>query len=101
MLHPGGYIAITVDDDPTKPFSEKSGTVIREHDTFTCGHGNEIVRVPDGVDAEKRWRRCLCCMKRLCDACAAEMDRTLKCVPFERRLEILERRDLLRRRAAG
>lgn len=85
MLRPGGYATITDD----------AGRIIRENDTFTCAHGNEIVRVPAGVDPMTVGQYCRCCMKHICEKCAAEMNRTLKCVPFEKLLERWESRDAL------
>lgn len=83
MRNPGGYLTETRNED-NKLLSEK--------DTFTCGHGNEIVEVPPGTASVTVGAFCRMCGKHICDKCAAEMDRTLKCVPFEKRLDAMERR---------
>jgi hypothetical protein len=61
--------------------------------TFTCGHGNEVVVVRPGQDPSELGGFCRMCMKHLCATCAAKG----KCVPFEKKMEMMERRDRLRR----
>lgn len=85
MLRPEGYASIT----------EADGTISQEYDTFTCGHKNEIVRVKVGMVNEAP--RCLTCMRRICLSCQREANLTLKCIPFEKRLEAMESRDRTRR----
>lgn len=63
---------------------------IRECDTFTCGHGNELVRVKVGTVNQAPV--CLQCMRRICKKCQAEANQTLRCVPFEKRLDLSESR---------
>jgi hypothetical protein len=82
MLKPGGHIRVELEDGE-----------IREHDTFTCVHGNELVRVPPGVDMMTVGHFCRNCMGHICDSCAEKMNRTLKCVPFEKKLERWESYD--------
>lgn len=91
MLRPGGYTTVT----------EEDGTLSREADTFTCAHGNEIVLVPPGHDPMTVGAFCRCCMKQICEKCAAEMNRTLRCIPFEKRLEKMESKDKFRKALTG
>jgi hypothetical protein len=74
--------------------TEADGTISRECDTFTCAHGNEIVRVLPGISPGTI---CHACMGRICDACAAELMKTLRCMPFEQKLEVAEHRAKFRR----
>ena len=80
-----GYASVT----------EADGRVSVEYDTFTCGHGNEIVRVKVGTVNQAPM--CMQCMTRICLACQAEAVRTMKCTPFEERLKQMESRAALRR----
>lgn len=81
MRRPGGYATWT---DPEKP--------IREADTFTCNHCNRVVIVQPKGDAGGF---CRICMKPVCGRCA-DLGR---CITFEKRMEISEARDRLRRAA--
>lgn len=89
MLKPGGYASIT---------DQIGGKVVRENDTFTCAHKNEIIHVPPGLDKLQAGHMCRACMRLICDDCADEMNRTLKCVPMEERLLQMESRADRRRR---
>lgn len=83
-----GY-AVTIDPEQSRPFEE---------DTFSCSHCNCVVFLkPFQNDAPA----CRACDAHICDACAAELARTLKCVPIERRLEAMEARDKMIRAATG
>lgn len=86
MRNPGGFRIVT-----------EPGKAAVENDTFTCAHGNEIVIVPPGIAKQTVGAYCRACGKHICEKCAREMDRTLKCVPFERRLEQMEDRRRFRR----
>ncbi len=66
-------------------YTNRDGS-IEEMDTFTCGHGNEIVKVRPGQDPTTAGGFCRMCMKHICDRCAA----TGTCAPFERKLEEME-----------
>lgn len=80
MRNPGGYITV----------HSGEGKLTRESDSFTCAHGNEIVRVAPGtVDQAPR---CLRCMGRICLKCQGIANRTLKCDPIEEKLLRMERR---------
>jgi hypothetical protein len=68
-----------------------------ESDTIQCAHCNGHFDVIPYRDPVSDHGICLCCLHFICEGCADEMDRTLKCVPFERRLERLEAQDRFRR----
>ncbi len=77
MRRPQGYATTHVD-----------GVLVEEQDTFTCGHCNAIVPVlPGQVDTFS----CKKCDSHICNGCAAVLAATLKCVPFEKKLDRVER----------
>lgn len=89
MARPRSYFSIT---------SHDSGNVIDEGDTVTCGHCNGIIPVAPGqTDTDS----CLACDSHICVSCANRVRITLKCVPFEKKIEALEQRDRLFREAIG
>ena len=90
MRNAGGYRIIT-----------EPGKADIENDTFTCAHCNGIVLVPAGTASITVGSTCLACMKHICEACTVQMDRTLKCVPFEKRLERIENKARLARSILG
>lgn len=79
MLRPGGYASVT----------EADGTISRECDTFTCNHCNGIIRCRVGTSTLAPL--CKVCMGRICKRCQAVMHMTLKCIPFEAKMEACER----------
>lgn len=85
MRRAGGYRVIS-----------EPGKADIENDTFTCAHGNEIVVVPPGMPSVTVGAFCRACMGHICEKCAAEMEKTLKCTPFEKRLEAAESRKRFR-----
>lgn len=74
MRNPSGYLIIT-------------GETTREYDTFTCCHCNSIVVVKKEKDDVGF---CTLCFKPICANCNKEG----VCVPFERKLEKIEKRAL-------
>lgn len=83
MRKPQGYATVTLD-----------GVITEEQDTFTCKHCNGIVPVkPFQTDTDS----CRVCDGHICPACAGELVRTLKCVPFEKRMDLAERGAALQR----
>lgn len=58
--------------------------------TFTCCHCNNVTIVDVGARPEDCGGFCRMCMKPTCRSCADGA-----CVPFERRLEEIERADRL------
>ena len=71
-----------------------------ERDTLTCLHCQFVIEVqPDkGADSPRmRLDRCGQCHATICRKCAAELARSMKCAPFEKRLEMTESRAALRK----
>lgn len=79
MFRSGGYAVITGPEG------------IVEMDTFTCGHHNGVVHVPPWRDLDQVSALCFVCQKRICRKCEKERQLTLRCVTFEKRLEMMER----------
>jgi hypothetical protein len=79
-----------------------------ECDAYSCKHCNMIVLTPVKRPDYVRFGEaghdiggyCPMCHANICGKCADEMGRTLKCVPLEKKLEKMERRDALLK-AAG
>lgn len=87
MRNPHGYATQHVD-----------GVLVEEQDTVTCGHCSGIVYVPPGnLDT---WS-CRACDSHICESCARELAKTLKCVTIEERLQAMERSDALMRSLKG
>ena len=64
----------------------------RESDCFTCSHCQKIVEVPPMASAKSLgW--CRRCDKPICETCTD----VGTCVPFEKRVDEIERRDRLYR----
>lgn len=63
-----------------------------EQETFTCGHNQEVVKVPHGAKLEDLGVFCHRCFRPVCIACARVMAMTLRCRPFEVLLERAEAR---------
>lgn len=76
MLRPQGYLV---------GVSEEG--VVREADTFTCAHCQTIVVVKPGASASAMGGWCRLCDKPVCPRCSSGA-----CVPFEKKLEAMERR---------
>lgn len=72
-----------------------------EQETFTCGHNQEVVKVPHGAKLEDLGVFCQMCQRPVCMACAAKMAATLKCDPFEEKLARAEGRVRLRESMAA
>ena len=79
MRRPGGYAVLM---DPANP-----GAV--ERDTFTCSHCNGVVFVQPKQDPTEMGGFCRLCYGHICKGCAS----TMKCDPFEKKLERMEARD--------
>lgn len=65
----------------------EAGRGLYEGATYTCGHCQRIVFVNSLRTRERHV--CRGCMHVICDPCAAEKARTLECVPFEKKVELL------------
>jgi hypothetical protein len=87
----------------------KSYTVIQqdgkadiECDAFSCRHCNGIVRVPlKPQPGDDLGGFCPMCHANICGPCADKLGQTLRCVPFEKRLEAMESRDRFARALVG
>lgn len=84
MRNPGGYAVVVQPDED-----------MIERDTVTCAHCNCIVTVNPKLDPMKQTQFrvieaecCRMCMHHVCPVCAGQM----KCEPFEKKLEGMERR---------
>lgn len=86
MRNAGGYAIIT---DPY------SATPVKECDTFTCAHCNGVVHVP-APPAPMPGGYCFRCTKPICEPCTAH-----DCIPFEKKLEAMERRGQLLKTVTG
>ena len=64
-----------------------------ESDVLGCSHCRLQMEVTPPKGAESvRLDRCGACDAAICQKCADELSRTLKCTPFEKRLEQVEAR---------
>lgn len=77
MRSPGGYGLLSSPEGMT------------ERDTFTCHHCNSVVLVKPKTNPDEFGSMCRLCMKMVCKRCA-----NLGCTPFEKKLEMLEKRDI-------
>lgn len=69
-----------------------SGKVVRECDTFTCGHCNRVVQVRSRAIPAELGGRCGNCDTLICPAC----QRLGRCTPFEEVIAKYEARQRLR-----
>lgn len=63
-----------------------------EADTFTCIHCNRVIHVKPFTSMDEFGSMCRNCMKMTCPTCADG-----PCVPFMKKLEEAEKRDIARR----
>jgi hypothetical protein len=91
MRNPGGY-AVVVSPEQAKINLDRfrcetitAGTF--EADTFTCCHCNRVMHVKPRAPMDEFGSMCRNCMKMVCPKCADG-----PCVPFEKKLEAMERR---------
>ena len=66
---------------------------ITENDTFGCAHCNNVVIVKAGRPAEESGGWCLHCSKCICRGCGT----VGRCTPFEKKLDLYEKRAMSRR----
>ena len=92
MRSPGGYAVIISPVASRTNFDgfrcEDVGEGITERDTYSCCHCNRIVHVKPKANMDEFGSMCRNCMKMVCPKCADG-----PCVPFEKRLEMIEARD--------
>lgn len=95
MRKPGGYAFflspdaafMRLDERSARPEQVNSG--ITEFDTFSCGHCGRVKHVRPRERPEDLGGLCRQCMKFLCPCCVDK-----GCLPFEKRLEEAERREI-------
>lgn len=77
---------------PSGEFVERSldGKIIAEGQTLTCTHCGRIFQVKPGSGIKRGW--CFRCGGPTCGSKAC----TERCIPYERQMEIIERRAQLR-----
>lgn len=91
MRNPGGYAFVTSPEAATIKlgnFRAEAVNGILERDTFTCIHCNAVVHVKPKVPMDEFGSMCRNCMKMVCPKCADG-----PCVPFEKKLELMEARE--------
>jgi hypothetical protein len=94
MRKPGGYALVT-SPTPTKLYldrlrCEEVGAGTYEADTFTCVHCNRVVHTKPRTQADEYF--CRNCMAPICPPCADH-----PCIPFLKKVEAMEARELARR----
>lgn len=93
MRNPGGFAQIISPGDDTVRLDGfqcheiRAGTT--EMETYGCFHCNSIVHVMPRMDPANLGGLCKQCMRLICPRC---LDKG--CVPFEKKLEIQEKRDI-------
>ena len=91
MRNPGGYAVVVspeqsrINLDGFRCETVSAGTF--EADTFTCCHCNRVMHVKPRAPMDEFGSMCRNCMKMVCPKCADG-----PCVPFEKKLEAMERR---------
>ena len=92
MRKPGGYATIVAPDASMATFDGFRCEQVRsthEADTFTCCHCNRIIHVKPFAPMDEFGSMCRNCMKMTCPTCADG-----PCVPFEKKLEAAEKRQI-------
>lgn len=93
MRNPGGYATIVSPDPSVAHFDrfrcETISAGVFEADTFTCCHCNAVRHVKPKVSMDEFGSMCRNCMKMVCPDCANG-----PCVPFMKKLEEAEKRDI-------
>ena len=94
MRKPQGYAVITsperssvIFDREVKPRCEEIGAGMHEVDTASCGHCNRVMHIKPFMDPADMGGLCKICMKFTCPKCV-----DLGCTPFEKKLELAEKR---------
>ena len=93
MRRPGGYATIVSPDGGRTEFDrfrcEDVRAGLHEADTFTCCHCNRIIHVKPFAPMDEFGSMCRQCMKMTCPTCASG-----PCIPFEKKLEEVEKRGI-------
>lgn len=69
---------------------------VTEYDTSTCFHCNRVTHIKPRMDPAEMGGLCKICMKLICRYCVGE-----PCVPFEKKIEAMEKREIARRSYGG
>ena|ERR1035437_6957520 len=93
MRRPGGYVQIISPTETVVQFDrfrcEKISAGVYEADTFRCVHCGNQVHVKAMMPMDQFGSMCRNCMKMVCPTCADG-----PCVPFEKRLDQIEKRSI-------
>ena len=93
MRKPGGYVTIASPEVSVVNFDrfrcQQISAGMFEADTFTCCHCNRIIHVKPLAPMDEFGSMCRNCMKMTCPTCADG-----PCVPFEKRLDEVEKRGI-------
>lgn len=96
MRKPGGYAQIVSPAETIVHFDkfrcEKISAGMSEMDTFSCCHCGNIVHVKPMVPMDEFGSMCRNCMQMVCPACADG-----PCIPFEKKLDEMEKREAILR----
>lgn len=96
MRNPGGYAVIVSPDRTRVNFDNFScdeiGPGVTERDSFTCIHCNRVVHVRPRAPMDEFGSMCRNCMKMVCPVCANG-----PCVPFLKKLDEAEKKEIARR----
>lgn len=84
MLRAGNYSLVT-----------EAGTIVKEQDSFTCGHCQQVILVKPKQKGEDVGGLCKICMSLICPVCAGK----LTCDPWEKQMERIESRSRFLRSA--
>jgi hypothetical protein len=92
-LKPHGYACITSPEESQANLDGFQSTEIHrganEFDSMSCAHCNRVVHIKARMRPEDIGGFCRQCMKPICPFCTDKGN----CVPFEKRLEQMEKRD--------
>lgn len=92
MRKPQGYATIVGADRSVVNLDglrcEEVKTSNLEIDTYSCFHCNRVIHVKPMMDPADMGGLCKICMKLICPHCLNQ-----GCVPFEKKLEMMEDRD--------
>ena len=93
MRRPGGYAVITSPGPAMATFDgfrcEQVSAGMLERDTFTCVHCNRIIHVKPFAPMDEFGSMCRNCMGMTCPTCASG-----PCIPFEKKLDEAEKRQI-------
>lgn len=101
MRNPHGYVKIT------EGFHRLGGNVLAEMDTFQCSHCNRHVYVKAKANLDTLGNMCRSCMQMICPECVKRTTTVIYgqeiqgCVPWEKNMDIQERREKLWLAARG